>query len=212
MRVKLPDQAEDVAPVAAGQLHVDEDDPEGCVPELLGQPARVMGERHAVAPVAEDLPQVLAQLAVIVHDEDPRLALRPVDQVEQPRQLDRLREHVPDPGPQGLLRRGAAGVGRDEDGDGPGAELLDLAVEGQAVHARHPEVQEHDVVGPLVDELESRRAVIRAVNPVAEVGEDVGQVVAGIRLVVDDEHPRFVRTGHEATPSLRARERPAISR
>ena len=99
-----------------------------------------------------------------------------------------------------------------------GALLLDLAVERQAVHAGHLQVQESDVVGPLAHQLERRRPVVGEVDLVAQVGEDVAQVAADVRVVVHDEDPRIIAACHAAAPSQGVRcgqsdrERAAASR
>ncbi len=49
-----------------------------------------------------------------------------------------------------------------------------------------------DVVGPLAHQLQCRRPVVREVDLIAQVGEDVAQVAADVRVVVDDEDPWFV--------------------
>ena len=158
--------------------------------QLLGRRPLVVGQADAVAALAQQIPEVGAQVGVVVDDQHQRLANGFVDQAQQLGQIDRLGQDLPGAGVQRLLGGAAAGVGRHHDGHRAGAQLLDLAVERQAVHARHLQVQQGHVVGLLPHQFQGRRAVVGGVDLVAQVGEDVGQVAAGIDLVIDDEDGR----------------------
>ena len=80
------------AAVAVGYLHVDQDDLECRLLERLGRLAAVVRQADAEAALAEQVPEVCAQVAVVVDDQDQRLAERLVDQPEQRGEVDRLGE------------------------------------------------------------------------------------------------------------------------
>ena len=168
---------------------------------VLGRLAAVVRDPDAEPTLAEQVPEVGAEVAVVVDDQDQRLAERLVDQPEERGEVDRLGNDLPGPGGERLIRGGGARIGGDQQRDRRGALLLDLAIERQAVHAGHLQVQQSDVVGPPAHQLERRRPVVGEVDRVAQVGEDVAQVAADVRVVVHDEDPRIVAACHEAAPS-----------
>ena len=51
------------------------------------------------------------------------------------------------------------------------------------------------------DQIEGRRAIERGVDLIAEVAQNVVQVVADIRVVVHDEDSRFRPARHGVSPS-----------
>jgi hypothetical protein len=70
-----------------------------------------------------------------------------IDEPQELGEIDGLLEDLPEPGPAGRVGRLAVGVAGDEDGHGTGPNLLDLAVEDEAIHPRQLEVEEGDVEG-----------------------------------------------------------------
>ena len=141
----------------------------------------IMGQADAVVALAEEVPKVSAQVAVVVDNQDERLVEGFVHKLQETGELDGLRDDLPGPGGECLFGGGRAGVGRYQERDRGGALLLDLAVEGQAVHAGHLQVQERDVVRALSNQLECGRTVVCAIDPVAQVGKDVAQVLGRYR-------------------------------
>ena len=67
-------------------------------------------------------------------------------------------------------------------------ELLDLAQDGQPVHARHDEVEEHEVDGAAADRLAGFGAVRCGQRPVTGSDEGAAEQGAQAHLVVDDEN------------------------
>ena len=188
LRVGLADQPEDGVAVAVGDLHVDQHDLERRLLELLGRLAGRRAPGSTRKPRSRSRSQRLAQRSW--SSSTTRTSGWPSassTKAQELAEVDRLGDDLPGAGGERLLGGRRAGVGGDQQRHRPGALLLDLAVERQAVHAGHLQVQQGDVVGLLPHQLQGRRAVVGEVDPVAQVGEDVAEVAADVRIVVDDE-------------------------
>ena len=116
-RVRLADHPEHGVAVAVRDLHIDQDDLERRLLELLGRLAAVVRQADAEPTLAEQVPEVAAEVAVVVDDQDQRLAERLVDQPEELGEVDRLGKHLPGPGGERLLGGGGAGIGGDQERD-----------------------------------------------------------------------------------------------
>ncbi len=107
----------------------------------------------------------------------------------------------------GGFHRGLDGaVAGDDDDHGAVGEraLLDAGQRFQAVHAGQPDVQQHQIVGRVVELLAAFFAGGDGVGLVALVFEHAGQRLADERLVIDDEdagglHERLSRRDTSAT-------------
>ena len=85
---------------------------------------------------------------------------------------------------------GVAGVDRGQDDDRQVGLGLDLAGQGQAVHARHHHVDDQQVRPRRAQPAEGLVAVARGRDLVAVGAQLVGQQDEQVRIVVDDEDPR----------------------
>jgi len=85
------------------------------------------------------------------------------------------------------LGEGAAAGGHHGDGQVRRL-LLQPAVERPAVHARHPEVEQHEVRASPGDVLQRLVAIGGQLDVVALVGEHQAEHLADIGVVVDDQH------------------------
>jgi hypothetical protein len=85
-------------------------------------------------------------------------------------------------------RRVVGRVGRNHDDDGFGVALQEFFERAQAPHARHRNVEQHDIVSPPPVGFEALFAGARQINPVPFGREQRLQDIAHDFLVVDDEH------------------------
>ena len=69
----------------------------------------------------------------------------------------------------------------------------DLAVEPGAVEMGHAQVADDEVVRPVAELVERRQTVVRRLDPVVVVGEDLGQQRGQLGLVVHDQNRRAPR-------------------
>ena len=65
----------------------------------------VVGQADPVAALAQQVPQARAQVGIVIHHQDQRLAQGLVDQAQQLREIDRLGQDLPGAGRQGLAPR-----------------------------------------------------------------------------------------------------------
>ena len=77
-----------------------------------------MCDPNAEPTLAEQVPEVGAEVAVVIDDQDQRLAECLVDQREEHGEVDRLGDDLPGPGRERLIRGGGARVGGDQQRDG----------------------------------------------------------------------------------------------
>ncbi len=80
------------------------------------------------------------------------------------------------------------GVGGHHDDSGLGAQTLDAFERLDAVHARHAQVHDDEIVEAGAEPLHGRRAVGGGVDLVAVALEDRSQEFQHAGLVVDDEY------------------------
>ena len=111
-------------PSPSGDPHVDQDDLERRLLELFGRLVEVVRQADAEAPLAEQVPKVGAQVAVVIDDQDQRLIERLVHPMEQLGEVDGLGDDLPGPGGECLLGDRGAGVGCDQKGHRVGALFL----------------------------------------------------------------------------------------
>jgi hypothetical protein len=75
-----------------------------------------------------------------------------------------------------------------------------LAVEPGAVEMGHAQVADDEVVRPVAELVERRQTVVRRLDAVVVVGEDLGQQRGQLGLVVHDQNRRAVsRARHRSS-------------
>jgi len=62
----------------------------------------------------------------------------------------------------------------------------------QSVHVGQPPVDHHDAVRPTQSQVQTALAVVGDVHAVAQVGQDVRQVAAGVHFVVHNQDARLL--------------------
>ncbi len=73
------------------------------------------------------------------------------------------------------------------------AQPLDFPVERQPVHAGHLVIQERHIIGVPAHELQGAHPIMRDVDAIAQVRQDIGQVMAGVHLVINHKDMRLWR-------------------
>ena len=204
MRVGLAHQAQHRAAVPPGQLHVDQHHAEILTGHRASASASSCASTDAIAVLAKQVPQGVAQVVVVIDDHDQRLVKGGFQQTQQEREIDRLGQDLPRPGGEGLLLDAAAGEGGHDQGDGGGLHLADLAVQRDAVHPGHLQVQQGDVIGALLDLLQRRGPVVSHIDGKPQVREDVRQIAAGIDVVIHHQDRSPFRVHDESLPSAGA--------
>ena len=120
-----------------------------------------------------------------------RLCHQPLDLIH----VEGLLDVIEGPVPHRLDRRVDGGVGGDHDHLGPVAALLELNDELQPAHPRHLQVGDDAIVALLLDDLQGLAGARAAGDAVAGLAEDVGHRLAGLAVVVDDQHAAAADTG-----------------
>src|SRR5262249_31730451 len=150
-----------------------------------------MSNAHSVPLLMQQVPQVGAQVRIVVNDHDHWLVKRFVNYSQELWKVDRFRNYSPRPGGKRLLSNGPARIRRNDDRHGPRTQLLDLVIKRQTVHAGHFQIQQSHVVWVLLDQLQSRRSIVGGIHAVIQIREDVGQIPAGVDIVVNNQNRCF---------------------
>ena len=149
--------------------------------------------------VADDLVLLLgvAAIALVLGLEPPRVD-GVADRDQHALALERLLDEIKRAEPRRFDRGGDVGVAGDDDDRRDLDEVPQLLQHFEAVHARHLDVEEHQVGRLALDQLDAFLAGRRQHHVVAVVLERHLQRVANRRLVVDDQdawlHRDSVRT------------------
>jgi hypothetical protein len=108
------------------------------------------------------------------------------DERDQVAEVHRLGQDAADAGPH--RRPDGGGGGRPQDAHRAGPDLLEAAVQFQAVHVGQHVVGQGQPVGAPPGQLQGGRAVVGHAHPVAQVRDDIRQGGAGVVVVVHDEN------------------------
>src|SRR6185312_3306687 len=136
-----------------------------------------------------------------------RWALPGADDALEPLEADRFDQVVIEARIGGAVPGGILSIARERHDAHVFGQVFGLAeASGQlvAVHHRQPDVEQADVRLEGPHRVQRRRAVVRHLRFVAEIGEQLRETLAGVLVVVDDENLSLLSRRHlfRARPSI----------